>query len=292
MTEPSAFVLAFDHRNSLRHWYLAVTGASQPDPAVLSTAKVLVADALLAAAAEVTAAGGRPMLLIDEEYGAEAIGIVRAASEDVQVVIPAEVSGQPEFIFEHGAQFGEHIARTAPDIVKALVRYNPAGDQERNARSRDGLVKLAGWLAAQNLPLMLELLVPPTPEQAAPGFDDQVRPELTRQAIIELRAAGLSPAYWKVEGQPSTDAFTSLAAFAEGGRCLVLGRGEDFEAVGRWVAMAAAAEGFSGFAVGRTIWSGPIGGWLTGQVSRAGAVAEIQKNYLHFTGIYRKNRRA
>jgi myo-inositol catabolism protein IolC len=288
-SDQSAFALAFDHRNSLRHWYLAITGAAQPDPVVLSTAKVLVADALLASAGEVA---GRPMLLIDEEYGAEAISAVRAGGPRVQVIVPAEVSGQPEFIFEHGAAFGERIAQTGPDIVKALVRYNPAADQERNARSRDGLVKLGSWLADHDRPLMLELLVPPVPEQAVPGFDDRVRPELTRQAIGELRAAGLSPAYWKVEGQPSTDAFASLAAATDGGRCLVLGRGEDFDAVARWVAMAAAAEGFNGFAVGRTIWSGPLAGWLTGQVSRDDAVAQIRRNYLHFTRVYRDNRRA
>lgn len=287
--EEPAFVLAFDHRNSLRHWYLTVTGADQPDPARLRAAKVLVADALLASAAEVAACGGQPMLLTDEEYGTDAIGAIRSAGPAVKIVIPAEVSGQPEFSFEYGAEFGEHIARTGPDIVKALVRYNPAGDQERNARSRAALGELARWLSARDLPLMLELLVPPAPGQAGPGFDDDVRPGLTRAAMGELREAGLAPRYWKVEGQPSTEAFASLAAAAESD-CLVLGRGEDFAAVGRWVARAAAAGGFAGFAIGRTIWSGALARWLTGQAGRDEAIKEIQENYLHFVRTYRDNR--
>jgi len=91
---------------------------------------------------------------------------------------------------------------------------------------------------------------------------------------------------------PSTAAFSELAAATDGGRCLVLGRGEDAGAVDRWVAMAAAAEGFSGFAVGRTIWAQALGDWLTGQLSRDDAVAAVTANYLHFVQTYLANRSA
>jgi myo-inositol catabolism protein IolC len=290
--EPPAFVLAIDHRNSLRHWYMGLTGAAAADTATataaLTSAKALVAEALLTAA---TSKQGQPMLLIDEEYGGDAIAAVRAGNDNVQVVIPAERSGQPEFIFEHGDDFGACIEASGADIVKALVRYNPSGDPERNARSRTGLLRLAEWLDEHNMPLMLELLVPPTPAQASEQFDNEVRPGLTREAIGELSRAGLSPAFWKVEGQPSTAEFASLAAATANGRCLVLGRGEDAAAVGRWVAMAAAAPGFSGFAVGRTIWAEPLGEWLTGTRSRDDAVATISANYLHFVHIYLDNTR-
>jgi myo-inositol catabolism protein IolC len=286
-----AFVLAIDHRNSLRHWYIALTGAAEADAAALSAGKVVVADGLLTALAD-PAYAGQPMLLVDEEYGQDAIARLRDAHAGVQIVIPAERSGKPEFIFEHGASFGEHIKQAAPDIVKALVRYNPSGDQERNARSRSRLIELARWLDDHGLPLMLELLVPPAPEagQGYEKFDDEIRPALTVAAIKELSEAGLSPAYWKVEGQPSIAAFTSLAQAASGdGRFLVLGRGEDAVAVGNWVSMAAAADGFSGFAVGRTIWAQALGDWFTGRTGRADAVAVIAASYLHFTAIYLKN---
>ena len=283
-----AFVMAIDHRNSLRHWYTDLgRGVPESATAALTSAKVLVAEALLAAAKYKQ---GQPMLLVDEEYGGEAIATVRAGDKNVQVVIPAERSGQPEFIFEHDDDFGARIEASGADIVKALVRYNPSGDAERNARSRAGLLRLAEWLDVRGMPLMLELLVPPTPAQAGTEFDNSVRPGLTREAIGELSRAGLAPAFWKVEGQPSTAEFAALAAATDGARCLVLGRGEDAEAVGRWVAMAAAAPGFSGFAVGRTIWAAPLGEWLTGTRGRADAVAAIAANYLHFTGIYLNNR--
>jgi 5-dehydro-2-deoxygluconokinase len=288
----NTFVLAIDHRNSLRHWYAGLnSGGTEAVTTALSSAKVLVAEALLAAAASKQGKQGEPMLLIDEEYGGGAIAAVRAGSDRIKVIVPAERSGQPEFIFEHGDDFGAHIEASGADIVKALVRYNPSGDAELNARSRTGLLRLADWLDAHDMPFMLELLVPPTAAQRADtDFDTTARPGLTRDAIAELRQAGLSPAFWKVEGQPSTAEFASLSSTA-GGHCLVLGRGEDAEAVDRWVAMAAAAPGFSGFAVGRTIWAGPLGEWLTGTLSRADAVAAICASYLHFTGIYLKNSR-
>jgi myo-inositol catabolism protein IolC len=50
--------------------------------------------------------------------------------------------------------------------------------------------------------------------------------------------------------------------------------------------MAAAAEGFSGFAVGRTIWAQALGDWLTGQLSREDAVEAVAGNYLHFVRTY------
>lgn len=286
--EEPAFVLAIDHRNSLRHWYTALTGADTADSVALRAGKVAVADGLLAATAEPRFAG-QPMLLIDEEYGADAIHWIRDAGAGVKIIVPAERSGEKEFSVEHGDGFGEQIVETGPDIVKALVRYNPAGDGERNGRSRARLLELSRWLDDHGLPLMLELLVPPEPGQAGPDFDIAVRPWLTLRAIAELSEAGLSPAWWKVEGQASTAAFAELAGATHGGRCLVLGRGEDAAAVGRWVAMAAAAEGFAGFAVGRTIWADALGEWLTGRTSREAAVAVITARYLGFAETYLKN---
>jgi len=280
-----AFVLAIDHRNSLRHWYMALTGTDTADGVALRAGKVAVADGLLVATADPRFAG-QPMLLIDEEYGGDAIHWIRDAAADVKIIIPAERSGEKEFSFEHGSGFGEQVAKTGPDIVKALVRYNPAGDVERNGRSRSRLLELSRWLGDNGLPLMLELLVPPEPDQAGPDFDVAVRPGLTLRAIAELSDAGLSPAWWKVEGQTSTAAFAELGAATHGGRCLVLGRGEDAAAVGRWVAKAAAAPGFAGFAVGRTIWAGPLGEWLTGRISREEAVATIADRYLGFVDTY------
>lgn len=277
------FVLAIDHRNSLRQWYRSIAGP--PDPVMLAEAKAVVADGLLAA----LPVAGRPMLLVDEEYGGEAIRRVRDAAtgaDGVGVVLAVERSGRPEFSFEYGAAFGDHIRKTAPDMVKALVRYNPDGDAERNARSRAGLRELARWLDEVGLPLMLELLVPPEPAQRGARYDTEVRPGLTLRALDEL--ADLRPRYWKVEAQPDAEGFARLAAgVAPGSHCLVLGRGEDDAAVARWITIAAPV--FGGFAVGRTMWSGALADWLTGRAERQQAVGRIAASYRYFTRLFADN---
>lgn len=286
------FVLAIDHRNSLRQWYQRITGADA-DPGVLREAKGVVVDGLLMAIAD-GVPGAHAALLADEEYGSSALR--RANGAGLVTALAVERSGQSEFSFEYGDRFGEHIAGSGAGTVKALVRYNPGGDAGRNARSRDRLRMLAEWLDGHNVPLMLELLVPPEPEQLGrlggdrARFDNELRPELTRHAIRELAGAGLAPRYWKLEGQPTAAACELLAreaAVTPSTQCLVLGRGEDAAAVERWLSAAAPVRGFGGFAIGRTIWAEPLAAWLTGRIRRPEAAASIAAAYRHFADLYR-----
>jgi myo-inositol catabolism protein IolC len=286
MSPAPIFVLAIDHRNSLRAWYRATTGAPPRDATVLRAAKEIVLDGMLHAIS-IGLPKRQAVLLADEEYGVAAIR--RARENGIATALAVERSGQPEFSFEYGDRFGEHIQRSRPDIVKALVRYNPEGDGPRNARSRDRLWELAQWLERQGLPLMLELLVPAEPGQrarAGEGFDVHLRPALTVKAMRELAAAGLRPRYWKIEGQPTATACQEVAAAASAGGCLVLGRGEDATAVARWLTLASPIPGFSGFAIGRTIWAGPLARWARGRLSAQAAAELIGERYVSFAWLY------
>ena len=61
--------------------------------------------------------------------------------------------------------------------------------------------------------------------------------------------------------------------------CVVLGRGADEAKVRQWLTVAAAVEGFDGFAVGRTIWFEALQGFLAGRTTRDKAVHEIAGRY-------------
>ena len=65
----------------------------------------------------------------------------------MKLAMPVEKSGQNEFDFEYGDEFGDHIERFDPDFSKVLVRYNPDGEEELNRRQADRLVTLSAWLA-------------------------------------------------------------------------------------------------------------------------------------------------
>jgi myo-inositol catabolism protein IolC len=286
------FALAFDHRNSLRRDFLNLAGEPTPEQrATLVAAKGVVVDALLAAAPEVR--GGQAALLIDHEYGGDLVG--KAQAGGVRVAMPVEVSGQRELRYLCDGHPERVIESYGPDYAKVLIRYNPAGDTAMNARQRARLREFASWLAGRPQRLMLELLVPPEDAQLAaagndPGrFDREARAELTAAAIREIAADGVRPQLWKIEGPESREDAARIAAAVRSAdpdaACLVLGRGADHAAVRRWLAIAAATEGFAGFAVGRTIWWDALRRFAGGG-DRAAAAAAVAARYTELVHDY------
>ena len=45
-------------------------------------------------------------------------------------------------------------------------------------------------------------------------------------------------------------------------------------------------DGYVGFAIGRSIWGGPLAGFLDGSLSREDAAAKVADNYLRFVDVY------
>jgi myo-inositol catabolism protein IolC len=287
------FALAFDHRNSLRRDFMHLAGQPTPEQhATMVAAKGIVADALIAAAPQVSP--GSAVLLIDHEYGGQFVPEAQAAG--IGVAMPVEESGQAELRYLCGGHPDRVVAAYHPDYVKVLIRYNPGGDAAMNARQRARLRGLSNWLEGRPQQLMLELLVPPEDAQlAAVGddrgrFDRETRAGLTVAAIRQIAGDGLRPALWKIEGPESRDDAARIAEAVHsadpGAGCLVLGRGADDAAVRRWLAIAAATDGFTGFAVGRTIWWDALRGFVDGGV-RDAAVQAVAARYLDLVRDYR-----
>jgi myo-inositol catabolism protein IolC len=286
------FALAFDHRNSFRRDFMGLRADPTPEQqATMVAAKGVVADALLAAAPQVD--GGRVVLLIDQEYGRG--NAAKAQAGGIGVALPVEESGQRELRYLCGGHLDRVIASQHPDYVKVLVRYNPGGDTAMNARQRARLRELTRWLDGRPQQLMLELLVPPEDAQleAVAGdrgrFDREVRAELTAAAIRELAGDGLRPRLWKLEGPESREDAARIAAAVRAADpdsgCLVLGRGADLAAVRRWLAIAAATDGFTGFAVGRTLWWDALRAYVHGG-DRDAAVTAVAARYLDLVRDY------
>jgi myo-inositol catabolism protein IolC len=288
------FALAFDHRNSLRRDFMHLTGQPAPEQhATMVAAKGIVTDALIAAAPQVSP--DTPVLLIDHEYGGQFVP--RAQAAGISVAMPVEESGQAELRYLCGGHPERVIAAQHPDYVKVLIRYNPdGGTDDMNARQRARLRQLSDWLEGRPQRLMLELLVPPEPAQlAAVGhdqsrFDRETRAGLTVTAIGQIAGDGLRPALWKIEGPETRDDAARIAGAVRSADpdagCLVLGRGADAAAVRRWLAIAAATDGFTGFAVGRTIWWDALRAY-TADGDRDAAVRAVAARYLDLVRYYR-----
>jgi len=294
------FALAFDHRNSFRRDFMGVADPTPGQHRQMVAAKGIVVDALVAAAPQAGAGGrgGTAVLLIDQEYGGDFVG--RAQAGGVRVAMPVEVSGQRELRYLREGDFDAVLGRYRPDYAKVLIRYNPGGDTAMNARQRAKLRALGEWLTGRPEKLMLELLVPPEDGQLASvggdrgRFDRELRAGLTAEAIREIGADGLRPRLWKIEGPESRQDAAQVAgavrAVDETSSCLVLGRGADLAAVRRWLEIAAATDGFAGFAVGRTVWWEALRRYLDDGDTDA-AVATIASRYLALVREYQAARR-
>jgi myo-inositol catabolism protein IolC len=111
------------------------------------------------------------------------------------------------------------------------------------------------------------------------------------RVVHAMQDAGVEPDIWKIEGLDTpADAATVVAATRRDGRdevrCIVLGRDAPTEQLDHWLAVAAGVDGFTGFAIGRSIWEQPLADQLAGTVSEAAAVDRIAGNYLHFCATY------
>jgi myo-inositol catabolism protein IolC len=289
------YILAFDHRGSFQKKLMGIAGQPTPaEAARISDAKRVIFEGFQQAVSD-GAPRGAAGLLVDEQFGAD---IARAAkAEGCVFAMPVEKSGQDEFDFEYGEAFGEHIESFDPKFTKVLVRYNPEGDQEMNARQAVRLRTLSDWLHERGRKFLFELLVAAEPHQLelvggdTDRYDREVRPGLMVGAITDLQDAGIEPDVWKIEGIDQREDCRRIAqTVRRDGRdnvsCVVLGRGANEAAVVHWLQQGAGVPGYIGFAIGRTIWWDALKGYLADETDRSDAAKAISENYRRMIEVY------
>ncbi|MDP9341552.1 MAG: DUF2090 domain-containing protein [Actinomycetota bacterium] len=293
----SLYVLAFDHRGSFVKKFFGLSGQPNAEETErIADAKTVIFEGFRRAVEE-----GAPKescgLLVDEQFGAD---IARTAKKEGFIfAMPVEKSGQDEFDFDYGDDFGAHIEEFDPVFTKVLVRYNVEGDQEMNGRQTERLRRLSDWLHERDRKFLFELLVPAEQSQLdqvggdADRFDKELRPGLMRQAIAALQDDGVEPDIWKIEGLDRREdcqmiAEQTRAGGRDGVACVVLGRGASDDAVIHWLRQGAGVPGYIGFAIGRTIWWDPLKAFVDGQSPREDAAAKIAANYRRMIDVYRE----
>src|SRR2546430_12042246 len=187
------FILAFDHRGSFQKQWFGIEGEPTAEETLrIADGKELVFEGLelaLSRGAQAATAGG----LVDEQFGAPKRIPERIRAAGMKLAMPVEKSGQPEFDFEYGDEFGDHIERFDPDFVKVLVRYNPGSDQELNSRQAARLARLSDWLAGPGRRISFEVFGSAGTAQvpSAGGgnvcFQPAGRPGLLGCALAELQ---------------------------------------------------------------------------------------------------------
>jgi myo-inositol catabolism protein IolC len=295
--EGKLYILAFDHRGSFqKKWFGLGDEISQEDTDRITDAKVLIYEGLelaLSQGAEPSVTGA----LVDQQFGD---GVPqRAKDHGIKLAMPVEKSGQNEFDFQYGDDFGAHIEQFDPDFSKVLVRYNPDDpDTEMNKRQLERLKRLADWLHEHDRKFLFELLVPATDAQLeqvggdSDRYDAELRPELMRRAIAGIQDFGIEVDIWKIEGVDERSDCEMLAQQSRTGPgrekvvCVLLGRGASDEKVDHWLRQAAPVEGFIGFAIGRSIWGDALTGYINGSLERQAAARQVCEKYLRFLNVY------
>lgn len=132
-TQKELLILAFDHRGSFTEKLFEIKNR-QPTAAErvqIEDAKKIIFEGFISALEK-----GVPKdiagMLVDEEFGKEVL--LEAKKRGYTFAMPVEKSGQDEFDFEYGADFGKHIQEFDPTLVKVLVRYNTESDATTNKR--------------------------------------------------------------------------------------------------------------------------------------------------------------
>jgi 5-dehydro-2-deoxygluconokinase len=290
------YILAFDHRGSFQKKMFGIAGDPSPEEtATIADAKQLIYEGMALAAdrgVENEAVG----VLVDEQFGGDVPR--EAKAKGLKLAMPVEKSGQDEFDFQYGDDFGAHIEQFDPDFSKVLVRYNPDGDATMNERQLGRLKTLADWLHANGRKFLFELLVPAEPAQLesvggdTDRYDAELRPELMRRAIEAIQDFGIEVDIWKIEGVDAQADAQMLAEQTRSGEgrenvvCVLLGRGASDAKVDHWLREAAPVDGFVGFAIGRSIWWDALRGFLDGSIAREDAASQIADNYLRFIKVY------
>jgi myo-inositol catabolism protein IolC len=291
------YLLAFDHRGSFQKKMFGIQGdPTAEETATIADAKKVIFEGMQRAV-RLGVEPGATGVLVDEEFGSDIPE--RAHADGLKLAMPVEKSGQNEFDFEYGADFGAHILKFNPDFSKVLVRYNADDpDTELNERQLGRLKELADWLHANDRKFLFELLVPATEAQLASvdgstdRYDAELRPELMRRSIEACQDYGVEVDIWKIEGVDERSDAEMLAEQTRAGegrggvKCVLLGRGASTEKVEEWLEAASPVEGFIGFAIGRSIWWDSLKAFLDSSLTREQASAQIADNYLHFIRVY------
>src|SRR5262245_38702717 len=114
------YILPFDHRGSFQTKMFGWKGASTGiQSAEIAATKQIIYDGFKRALED-----GVPKekagILVDEQFGT--VILKDAAKNEFITACPTEKSGQDEFDFEYGNDFGKHIELFKPTFCKVLVR--------------------------------------------------------------------------------------------------------------------------------------------------------------------------
>ncbi len=224
-------------------------------------------------------------MLLDDVYGQAAL--VEAARRGLWIGRPVELPGSRPLALANGPDLGGQLVEWPVDhTVKCLAFYHP--DDEPGLRSAQQSRLFAVHDAARRAgrELMLEIIA---------GKHGTLAGDTVARVLEELYALGIKPDWWKLEPQPSRQAWKRISdtIAANDPWCrgvAVLGLDGAVAELDAALAAAAEAPEVKGFAIGRTIFGGAAKAWLAGEITDGEAVSGMEERFSHFAEVWQRLR--
>ncbi|WP_340316105.1 bifunctional 5-dehydro-2-deoxygluconokinase/5-dehydro-2-deoxyphosphogluconate aldolase [Rhizorhabdus argentea] len=260
-------VLAIDHRSQFEDLVATLETA---DLDRVPRFKELALQAIARVAGDDPSFG----LLADGRYGMRALEA--AADTPYWIGRPIEQPGSRPLMFEQGLEAATILADWPLDhVVKCLVFYHPDDPAELRAQQDRQILRLFEACRHTRHELLLEIIA----SNHGPVANDTVA-----RVVEHIYDLGVYPDWWKLEpaGEPAAWAAIERVIDARDPHCrgiVLLGLAATESALLASFAAAVTSPLVKGFAVGRTIWSGPAARWLKGEIDDEDAITEMAGNF-------------
>jgi myo-inositol catabolism protein IolC len=277
------YMLASDHRWQWEEWCDSA-GIARPR---IAEAKHLVFQAFARAREASDEVRRFGALLLDSQYGAEAVAAAKSAG--IPVGTPVERAGRFPLEWQDDPF---HAGLAGNSFAKVLVRYRPEWEESAKAGQMGKLLELQAWCRQEGMPLLVEIIIMRGGEDER-DFEEHGRPSLLASVIRDAYNRDLVPDLWKIEGTSSSAGAAQIdAAIREHPkpRQLILGKGADAAMIEKWFDAAAGLPSTAGFAIGRSVFWDPCTAYLKGQMDASTAIAAMASTYLDLIGPW--NQRA
>ncbi len=275
--EKQLLILPFDHRSSFTKGLLGIQG--QPTEEEIHQIRILkhLVYEGFRSAWKIDTNPEELALLVDTQYGRDILE--EAEATGMQTITCVEKSGKRVLELEGGENFGKRLEGLNLSYLKVLVRYLEPNTEDLDIQNRRlGLV--SEYAKEHNIPLIVEVLIPQEIDDA------DSRTQKTIEMLEGIREHA-EVAIWKLEGR-STDMWKKLLeTIPDREKVIVLGRGEDELKVREWLRIAKHFDKIVGFAIGRTVFSGALRGYLNKDLTVNQARDIIANKYRSFLVTWR-----
>lgn len=243
----------------------------------------------LAVDAAVRVARGRDGfgMLLDKTYGAAAT--LLASQNNLWLARPVEQPGSRPLEFDQIESLGAELVEWPLHLtVKCLCLYHPDDPAElREAQERE-LRRVAAVCRIQGREFLLEIIS---------GKHGPLRDDTVARVMQRVYEIGIFPDWWKLESQPSSQAWQACAdviarhdTYCRG--IVVLGLDAPLDTLVGALALAARQPAVRGFAVGRTIFGPAAEGFLSGRMSESEVVQDIADRFGALVDVWNEARGA